>query len=1101
MVRRTYFVVLCAVLLTIGAFGQQAGQIVGAVTDSKGEAVAGATVKAVEVGTGFARTVAADSDGRYVLPALRPTQYEITVEAKGFRAYRRAGVELLANQSLTVNVALEVGVVTETVQVEAAAIQVDTSTSTLKEIVDRARIAELPLNGRDAARLTTLVAGTVIDTVSTETGKSIPGGLRLSSNGSQARQVAFKLDGVSNTDFYFQENQTFPFPDALQEFSIQTSNYSAAQGNNAGAVVNVVTKSGTNDLHGGAFEFARNRVFNARNFFANQRDFLKRNQFGAFGGGPVVLPHYDGRNKTFFFLGWQGTRIRNRANDVSTFAPTNAQRSGDFSSLLSGTNKVYLKDPLLTGTCNATTQTACFPNNQIPTNRFDPATLNVLKHLPTVGGDGRIVFGRNIAQELDQGVAKFDHQLSDRDRFSGRYFIDHFRNAAIYNDGNLLTYQGGSNQSRVRTQNYALSWTHTFSPTLLNEFNFGYNRVHSRRGPPSGVPGMKELGVRLPLYPTLPSIQQISVSGFFQIGDNLEAKFVRNGFEWSNRTSWVLGRHSLQFGGEIARYRVDIANEFRRAGNFVFNGNVTGNAMADFFLGRIGTFDQGTGEYKNNRATYAALFVQDDFKIRPRFTLNFGLRYEPTPPWHEVRGRIQRFTAQDFQAGVKSTRFKNAPAGLLFRGDPGVPEDGVLGDYNNLGGRFGFAWDVFGDGKTSVRGGGGMFYDQHLLGEFNNGAVNAPPWSIRLSVTQPQGPFSDPYLGRSDFNLVSPANIGLPDAPFPRPVLLTTYDGRHNTPLTYNWNLTLEREVLPQWLARAAYVGSASNYGRVVKQGNPARYIPGNNANGQPLSTTGNTDSRRLFAPEIGLIDYFTEDRRSYYHSMQLTLNRRFSKGFSVLANYTWAKSLDNYPSSSGEGLEVIPFYLPNADQMIYGPSNFDRRHRFVVSYVWELPKAAVDNKLLRGVLHGWQATGIGQYQTGAPFTVTSGRDNSLTGIGRDRAKLTGASFAPAAGSDKTVWFNSAAFAVNDVGTFGTMGRGAFNGPRLFSWDMGLFKNNKLTEQVNVQFRAEFFNIFNQVNFNNPNTNVSGGGFGRITSTHPNAGDPRIIQFGLKLLF
>src|SRR5499426_3263814 len=330
MLRRVLIAGWMAALLSAYALAQQAGQIVGSVTDDKGAGVANATVKALEVGTGFARNVVTDGDGRYVLPALRPTQYEIIVEAGGFRSFRRVGVELLANQSLTINITLEVGVVTETVQVEGAAVQVDTSTSTLKEVVDRARIAELPLNGRDAARLTTLVAGTVIDTVSTETGKSIPGGLRLSSNGAQARQVAFKLDGVSNTDFYFQENQTFPFPDALQEFSIQTSNYSAAQGNNAGAVVNVVTRSGTNDLHGGAFEFARNRVFNARNFFAKERDFLKRNQFGAFGGGPVRLPGYDGRNRTFFHMGWQGTRIRNLASSLTAFAPTIDERRGDF---------------------------------------------------------------------------------------------------------------------------------------------------------------------------------------------------------------------------------------------------------------------------------------------------------------------------------------------------------------------------------------------------------------------------------------------------------------------------------------------------------------------------------------------------------------------------------------------------------------------------------------------------------------------------------------------------------------------------------------------------------------------------------------------------
>ena len=271
-------------------------------------------------------------DGRFVFPNLRPTHYEISVESSGFRTFRRVGIELLANQTLTVNINLEVGAVTETVNVSGAAVQVNTTTSTLSEVVDNARIVDLPLNGRDVATLSTIVPGMAVASISTETGKSIPGGLRLSSNGTQSRQVAFKLDGVSNTDFYFQDNQTFPFPDAVQEFSIQTSNYTAAQGNNAGAMVNVVTRSGTNEFHGGMFEFLRNRVFNARNTFASQRDFLKRNQYGAFVGGPVKLPGYDGRNKTFFFTGWQGTRIRNRANDVTASAPTTAQRNGDFGS-------------------------------------------------------------------------------------------------------------------------------------------------------------------------------------------------------------------------------------------------------------------------------------------------------------------------------------------------------------------------------------------------------------------------------------------------------------------------------------------------------------------------------------------------------------------------------------------------------------------------------------------------------------------------------------------------------------------------------------------------------------------------------------------------
>jgi hypothetical protein len=531
---------------------------------------------------------------------------------------------------------------------------------------------------------------------------------------------------------------------------------------------------------------------------------------------------------------------------------------------------------------------------------------------------------------------------------------------------------------------------------------------------------------------------------------------------------------------------VDIDNEFRRAGHFRFTGDVTGLAMADFFLGRIRTFDQGTGEYKDHRATYMALFFQDDLKVNSRLTLNLGLRYEPTPPWHEVKGRIEQFRIEDFQRGVRSQQFRNAPAGVLFRGDPGASRDGAEGDFNNFGGRLGFAWDVRGDGKTSVRGGVGMFYDQHLQGDFNNGGVNAPPWSIRLSVTDIQGPFSNPYLGRSDFNLVTVQSIGAPDAPFPRPVLLTTYDGRQETPLQYNWNLTVEREILPEWLARLAYVGSASNYGRQTIQLNPAQYIPG--------SRLG-TDARRLFAPELGNIEYFTENRRSYYHSLQLSLTKRFSQGFTVLANYTLSKALGDYND------EVAPWNIPGANSLRYGPLGIDHRHRLVTSWVWELPKAPVTNPALRQMLHGWQWTGGGVYQSGGPYTVTSGRDNSQTGIGRDRAKLTGTNPNAPAGADKRQWFNPAAFAVNDVGTFGEVGAGAFYGPHIFGWDMGFLKNFRFTERVNLQFRAEMFNTFNQVNFNNPNTNVSGGGFGTITSTQSYAGDPRIIQFGLKLVF
>ncbi|MBI3262013.1 MAG: hypothetical protein HYZ58_02555, partial [Acidobacteria bacterium] len=671
---------------------------------------------------------------------------------------------------------------------------------------------------------------------------------------------------------------------------------------------------------------------------------------------------------------------------------------------------------------------------------------------------------------------------------SGRYFFDHFTNDPTYTEGNLLSYRNPTLGSRVRMQNVVGSWTRTMSATVLNEARVGFNRVHSSRYPPAGVPSMQDLGVRLPIYPTLPSISEINASGYFNIGDNLFASFVRDGWEFNDRFTWVKGAHNIQMGGELQHYTVVIRNEFRRAGHFTFNGSATGHAIADFLLGAINTFDQGTGEYKDYVVNYSSAFVQDDFKVSQRLSLNLGFRYENSPPWHETVGRIERFTLKDYENNVRSTVFPQAPRGETFRGDPGVPEDGTDPSAHNLGARLGFAWDITGDGKTSLRGGGGTFYDQHRDGESGNGAVNAPPWSLRLSVTRPQGPFSDPYRGRTDFNLITDSTIGTQQAVFPKPVLIETLAETYKTPVTYNYNLTFEREVMPGIMARAAYVGSRSRNGRFGVSLNPAiATIPG--------ATTGNTDARRQFAADgIGVVNLQVQDRKSTYNSMQLTLSKRYSHGFQISGNYTLSKVEGDF------GPELIPYFLPQDRALVWGPLDQDRRHRFTMSWVWELPGGNLQGPA-RWVVGGWQWSGVMQYQTGRPFTITSGRDNSLDGIGNDRAKTTGQPFAPPAGSDRTVYFNPTAFAVNDLRTFGIVGKGAYYGPSLHVWDMGLSKNFPLRNQSFLQFRAEFFNIFNLVNFDIPNTNVSGGGFGRITRTDPSSGDPRIVQFGLKFVF
>jgi hypothetical protein len=416
------------------------------VQDPTGAVIPNAAVTATEAGTGFNHRTVSNETGTFVFPSLRPTVYVITAEAPGFRRYSQTGVEVLASARITLNLILQLGDVTELVEVQGNAVQVNTTSSELSEVVDRARIADLVLNGRNILMLSVMAPGTVLQGVSTENAKALPGGLELSANGTPGgQQTSYKLDGSNNTDIYFQRSNSFPFPDAVQEFSIQTSNYSATTGGNAGAMVNVVTRSGTNEFHGGAFEFVRNREFNARSFFASGKDNLKRNQFGAYVGGPIVS------NRTFFFFGWQQNQLRDIRNALTAFAPTTDMKNGIFSTCgapCEDTRLPALKDPL-GGT---------FPNKVIPATRFDPAAVNVAGRIPNVGGTGFMTIGRPANQHQNQFVTRVDHMATDNDRITGRYFIDHFVNAGTYDPSNLLSYRGPTLASRVGNQNLMGGW-------------------------------------------------------------------------------------------------------------------------------------------------------------------------------------------------------------------------------------------------------------------------------------------------------------------------------------------------------------------------------------------------------------------------------------------------------------------------------------------------------------------------------------------------------------------------------------------------------------------------------------------------------------------
>jgi hypothetical protein len=840
------------------------------------------------------------------------------------------------------------------------------------------------------------------------------------------------------------------------------------------------------------FEFVRNAEFNARPFFAKSRDQLKRNQYGGVIGGPVVIPKvYDGRNRTFFFFGYQGTRLRNTSSSSTAVVPTAANLAGDYSALLDAGNPanplkkaIKVVDP---------TNNEPFAGNIIPVSRYDPASLNVASMLPEAAGDGTVFYSKPTSQNFYDVLARLDHSISSSDRLTGRYYAANFYSDPILDTANLLTYQ---DFAAILSQNALIQETHIFRPNLLNDLRINYAREAATRGAASGAPNMTDLGVNNIYQPPTKGIQSIGVSGFFSFGDNLKAAFIRNNFTLADDIRWVRGDHSLSFGfhGELSR--VDIDNDFLRAGTFSFTSDYTNYAIASFLLGKLRNFRQGAGEFKNNRNKFLGWYIQDNWRVTPRLTLNLGLRYEPYFPWHEARGRVEQFRPDAYWAGTRSSQFINAPPGLFFPGDPGVPEDGTEPVYTNFMPRIGFAYDLTGDGKTSLRGGAGSFYDTRLNGVFNNRFVDVTPFSPQLTVTDPQGPFSNPLQG-----LVNPFPSPFPppkDAIFPLPVLVVTADptGQYKVPVVYNWNLAIERQVTSNIVARVAYVGSHTSHLMIPLELNPAVYTPG--------STLG-TDARRVFK-DYQYITEADQSGNSNYHSLQLSMEKRFSRAVSFSVNYTWAKSLDNVAQNynatgpADGGSFTLPWYFANSNMLDRGLSDFDHKHRFVASWVWESPALRNSNAILRAVAGGWQISGVFQAQSGGPLTILAGQDRSQTNLGRDRATINGDPYGSGACKNSAPcvdFLNPTSFALPAVGTFGTLGKGVFRGPGLANVDAGFFKNIPVHEQLRFQFRAEFFNLFNRVNLNDPTNSVAAGGFGSIRGSR----DPRIGQLALKLLF
>jgi len=1127
------FLWLVLLLASAVSYGQGFGSIVGTVTDSTGSVIVSATVKATEVGTGLSRNVTTDAQGYFVIPTLRPAQYNLGVAATGFRPFSQKDVTLLADQTLTVNVEMKAGGNNEVVEVIGQPVQVNVADGTASQVIDRSRISNLPLNGRNAAQLTLLVAGAVsipgvVNPTSASGGgaiqgqtKTYPGAITVSTNGSRQNWLSYQLDGGNNIDEYTNVNQPFPFPDALQEFSVQTSNYSAQYGQSAGGVVNIVTRSGGNQFHGDAFEFVRNPVFNAQNFFATPtaQDAFKRNQFGGTIGGPIF------HDKTFFFFGYQGTRIRN-VSIFSATVPTQAQLNGDFSSLLTLPKPIHLK-------CPAGLSCPNIANNQIPVSGFDPASLALVKFLPIGLANpvsGAVTVARPLNQNFNEYVTRLDHSFSPKDQFTFRHYYAQFNAPAVFNSADILSY---IDQASILSQNFLVNETHIFTTNVLNEFHFSYSREAASRGPSSSAINVDDLGSNLTFQPTPKAIQSINVSGFFSFGDNPTGKFVRNNYAWNDNVSWILGKHTFHFGGVLELSRVDIRNLFNQPGLFTFdnNGSNSGFAMSDFLLGWIRQFQQGAGEFKQNYNTFPGVYIQDDYKISRRLTLNLGLRWEALLPWKEKQNRVELFNPADVAsaANVKSTVFPLAPAGLFFVGDPGViAHTGTSGSYNNLAPRVGFAYDVTGDGKTSIRGGAGIFYGTRQEGIINNRFVDVTPFSPQTILNTAKGgikpgSFSDPYcvVGTTQTTYgCGPQGVQFP-AVFPPPSttpflingaplsLVVSWDPNHpiKAPTVYNWNLAIEHQMPWGVLARAAYVGSHTSHIRESAQLNPN--IPG-----------GTTTFTQYNVDQVWMADF---DVNSSYNSLQLTAEKRASKSLTFLANYTYSKSIDDLPVGAGvadigsDSPSALPFGNPLRHAFDRGPSDFDHTHRIVTSTLWQLPGLEGRNGFMRTILGGWQMNSVLSYQTGRPFTVLAGKNISQTSLNQDRGIQSGPAFGPGACVTDgfqgptitnpracTDLLNISSFSnLSATPTPGNVAKGQFRWPGTFNWDMGLVKNFQISERWSIQFRAEYFNILNHPNWSSDDTSVnstatvSSANFGAIRT----ADDPRIGQLAIKIIF
>jgi Carboxypeptidase regulatory-like domain/TonB dependent receptor len=1074
---RLITILLFASLFTIANAQDPNGTLEGRITDPSSALVSGAEVNVTNPQTRLTRTAKSSGEGAFHFSNLPVGKYTLTVNAAGFASFSASSIRVDIGQIVTYPVALQLSASRSEVNVTAQAVMVDTS-QTIGNVVSAAEATDLPLNGRDLTQLGLLQPGVApMTTGLAEAGGIARAGQAFAVNGLAPESNNYLLDGASNVDSV-NGGYAIRIPvDAVSEFRILTLNAPSEYGQTAGATTSIVTKSGTNAFHGDLYDFFRNSALDARNFFAATTEPLHRNQYGATLGGPLR------KDKDFFFLYYEGQRDTSGTTQGG-IVPTEAQHSGDFSG----------QPPLI----NEFTGQQ-FPNNMIPPSFITPLALKAEQLYPFPNAPNQVYESTQIGiNNYDQGGFRFDHYFNGgKDQLFLRYSssrLHEFDPLPIAGAG----VPGFPVADDISTNSVTISDVHLTSSQTVQTFRASFFRNVFLAGQALNHTPGSSLG--FDYQPTLglnQGVPYMIISGYASLGNPITGpqNTYQNDYQGSYSIAMTRGRHNLKFGAEIDRQQINALFGIATNGFFVFAPFPASDSFASFLLGQSVLFFQGGGQFDRGlRKWITGGFAQDEWRLTSHLTLNFGLRYEVNTPYTEIRDRLNAWAP-----GQQSTVFPIAPKGLLFPGDPGVPAGIAPVDWKEFMPRIGFAWDPFGDAKTTVRAGYGIFYDGFTNGTGGplQAAISALPWTQAYQLPGPGFDVSNPYGG-------GPPPFGLNH--FVAPATVLTVASGMRPPYSQNWNLSIERVIAKNYLLDVRYVGNKGTHLPRFIEANPTIFANNNQRQYSTCNAAGLCD--------FGSVGLLTDIANSTYHALQVAFSRQYANGLRFTASYWYSKSLDDISTLNVAGsaptlvagendLAQNPFDLAAE----HGPSLFDATHRFVFSGTYALPQWKNASKAAALLVNGWQANIIASLSTGTPFTVydsanvaQQGSAPEITGFYSSRPNLI-ANPNDGQPHDASQWVTRAPFQqlnpVTQAGQFGNEGRNVLRGPGIENVDFSLFKDFSATERARVQFRAELFNLFNHANLGLPENDLQSPAFGQILQ----AASPRLLQLAIKLMF